>query len=91
MAYNRAYGQPCTPNASSAQLLQERSGHAQASTTLNKYSHVRRDLQDEGAERFGTALMAAMNERPELAEGVGFEPTRGLATPGGFQVRCRVL
>ena len=25
---------------------------------------------------------------PELAEGVGFEPTRGLATPGGFQDRC---
>jgi hypothetical protein len=23
-----------------------------------------------------------------LAEGVGFEPTRDLATPGGFQDRC---
>ena len=37
-------------------LVQEMLGHSNVSITLNTYSHVSEDMQQEAAERIGAAL-----------------------------------
>jgi integrase len=43
-------------------VVSERLGHAKVSTTLDIYSHVLPDMQEEAASRLDKALRAALNQ-----------------------------
>jgi integrase len=52
-------------------VVQERLGHARASTTLDIYGHVLPGMQDAAARRFDATLRAAMNPREEPDQETG--------------------
>jgi len=45
------------------QIVQERLGHADITTTMNLYAHVMPTMQQDAAARVDEALRAAMNRR----------------------------
>jgi len=44
------------PNVKNPQVVQEMLGHSRISTTLDLYSHLSQDVQEEAVENFGALL-----------------------------------
>ena len=84
-----------------AHRLQGRFPSGHGDSRLNRFSTMRRSSGEASSLwlaklRVSLGVVASvvikllflLPNSPFLAEGVGFEPTRDLATPGGFQDRC---
>jgi integrase len=57
-------------------VVQERLGHSDISLTLNTYSHVLPDIQDEAAEKISQVLLAVEDNRNELSVPAIYQTTQ---------------